>query len=349
MRARDVSLTARRCTMGSPVPVDQLRDGGRCLGPAPNGLRRRGTVMGMTADLAYEMSSAAIARAGAHQLRELGAAGVKVTVPLRSATGGYTLAASVPTPTRRRPTDSSAASTRAPCTWLRLTLTSGVARSRASSASSCGLRRRPSGPCPTSRQHRAGRRLAPVVPAAVVEHLDAPLVVVVEDGAAAPAFAVCPGRGASLDPRGPFSGALRLRPSVAPAKVDTTAHGQCEELPMPARQTPRLLSVTPVKPGREQEFENFIRDVIVPAARENRPHLMGQWQTLRPESDLHGDGTRAYAFLFYGDAPVEDWDVDTLLTTAFGEDEGERRLRQWTELIDGDQTIVYVAGEIASS
>ncbi len=115
---------------------------------------------------------------------------------------------------------------------------------------------------------------------------------------------------------------------------------------MTTRQVPRLLSVTPVKSGREQEFEAFIREVIVPAVREHRPHLQGQWQVLRPEDDLHGDGTRAYVFFFYGDAPVDDWDVDTLFDTAFGEDEGNKRLQQWTDLLDGDQTNVYFASEV---
>jgi hypothetical protein len=51
----------------------------------------------MTWRLAYEMSSAAIARAAAHRLRELGAAEVKVTLPQqRSETGGHTLVANVP-------------------------------------------------------------------------------------------------------------------------------------------------------------------------------------------------------------------------------------------------------------
>lgn len=115
---------------------------------------------------------------------------------------------------------------------------------------------------------------------------------------------------------------------------------------MSARETPRLLSLTPVKAGREDEFEAFLRDVIVPATQQHRPHLVGQWQTFRPEDDLHGDGTRAYVFAFYGDAPLDDWDVDTLLTAALGEEEGQRRVQEWVDLIDGGQTNVYVAGEV---
>jgi hypothetical protein len=118
---------------------------------------------------------------------------------------------------------------------------------------------------------------------------------------------------------------------------------------MTTREPPRLLSVTWVKNGREQDFEAFIRDAIVPAVRKERPHLIGQWQGYRPEDDLHGDGTRAYVFLFYGDAPLDDWDVDTLLTAALGEDEGQKRMQEWVSMIEGEQTNIYVADEIASN
>ena len=59
---------------------------------------------------------------------------------------------------------------------------------------------------------------------------------------------------------------------------------------------------------------------------------------------MHGDGSRGYVFVFYGDAPLDDWDVDTLLSTALGEEEGQRRMQEWVDLIDGEQTSVYVAG-----
>ncbi len=115
---------------------------------------------------------------------------------------------------------------------------------------------------------------------------------------------------------------------------------------MATRETPRLVSLTPVKRGREKEFEAFIQDVIVPATRQHRPQLMGQWQALRPGEQLE-DGTRAHVFLFYGDnIPVEDWDLESLFTTAFGEQEGNQRLQQWVDLLDGGQTIVFVGAAI---
>jgi hypothetical protein len=114
---------------------------------------------------------------------------------------------------------------------------------------------------------------------------------------------------------------------------------------MTARESPRLLSLTRVKAGREQEFEDFIREVVVPAVREHRPHLTGQWQSLRPEPDQHGDGMSAYVFIFHGNAPIEDWDLESLFTTAFSEEDAARRWHEWSELVDGDQIVVYFSGE----
>ena len=49
----------------------------------------------MTSRLSYEMSSALIARAAAHRLRELGAVQIRVTLPQRSKPQDQTLAANV--------------------------------------------------------------------------------------------------------------------------------------------------------------------------------------------------------------------------------------------------------------
>ena len=50
----------------------------------------------MSSRLAYEMSTAVIAGAAAHRLRELGATQVKVTLTPTPETGGHTLVANVP-------------------------------------------------------------------------------------------------------------------------------------------------------------------------------------------------------------------------------------------------------------
>ncbi len=113
-----------------------------------------------------------------------------------------------------------------------------------------------------------------------------------------------------------------------------------------ATETPRYLAPTPVKRGREEEFESFIRDVIVPAVRLARPDLADQWQALRPSNDQGHDETRSYVFVFYGHAPIEDWDLDTLLPAALGQDEGTRRSKQFNEFVDGEQILYSLDGQV---
>ena len=59
----------------------------------------------MTSRLAYEMSTAIIAGAAAHRLRQLGAAEVKVTVTLTPDIPRMHVEPTFPTTTRRRRTD----------------------------------------------------------------------------------------------------------------------------------------------------------------------------------------------------------------------------------------------------
>ena len=115
------------------------------------------------------------------------------------------------------------------------------------------------------------------------------------------------------------------------------------------RETPALIAVTPVKAGREAEFEAFVQDVIVPAVQQARPHLTGMWQTVRPALDQPSDGPPAYVFLFYGGAPISDWDLETLLPAAYGDEEGAERFREFVDFEDGQQTIYFLGGEVGST
>lgn len=51
---------------------------------------------------------------------------------------------------------------------------------------------------------------------------------------------------------------------------------------MPTRETPRLLAITPVKPGREEEFEAFVRDAIVPPSESIAPTGLGSGTRFDP-------------------------------------------------------------------
>ena len=44
----------------------------------------------------------------------------------------------------------------------------------------------------------------------------------------------------------------------------------------------RFICATYVKPGREKEFEDFVKDVVEPAARKAQPEMADKWTMLRP-------------------------------------------------------------------
>jgi hypothetical protein len=113
---------------------------------------------------------------------------------------------------------------------------------------------------------------------------------------------------------------------------------------MPERETPSFMAATPIKPGREADFESFVRAVIAPAAQQARPDLLGMVELLRPATQPPEGATSAYMFVFYGDAPLDDWYLPAILTSVYGEEEGNRLHEQFHDfLVDGSQTIYCFA------
>jgi hypothetical protein len=113
------------------------------------------------------------------------------------------------------------------------------------------------------------------------------------------------------------------------------------------REIPRFIAVTRVKQGKDDEFEMFLRDTVAPAVQQRRPHQTDMWEVLRPAQDQDTDGTTAYIFLFYGDAPLDDWELGHLFTEAYGDEEATRLGEQWAQLLDGEQGIHYLSGVLA--
>jgi hypothetical protein len=107
----------------------------------------------------------------------------------------------------------------------------------------------------------------------------------------------------------------------------------------------RWIALTPVKPDRQDEFEAFIRDVIVPAVKQVRPHLMGRWQTLRP-AEQEDDAPPTYGLLFHGDSPLSEWELGPLLAEAYGDEEGARRDREFEAFLAGDQQMHAFSGAL---
>jgi hypothetical protein len=109
---------------------------------------------------------------------------------------------------------------------------------------------------------------------------------------------------------------------------------------------PTMLAATVVKRGREAEFEEFVLDVIVEAEQRVKVGRQGRWRLLRPAKDQPQGATRAYMFLFYGDVPSEDWELDRLFDKAYGPEQGARHLQHFEDLIEGEQSVYAFDGEV---
>ena len=110
-------------------------------------------------------------------------------------------------------------------------------------------------------------------------------------------------------------------------------------------ESPRFIAVNRVRQGKEQEFETFLQDTVASAVEQRRPHLTDMWEVLRPALDQGNDGTAAYIFLFYGNAPLDDWELGRLFTEAYGDEAATRLGEKWSQLLDGgEQAIHYLNG-----
>jgi hypothetical protein len=98
---------------------------------------------------------------------------------------------------------------------------------------------------------------------------------------------------------------------------------------------PTLIAVNPVLAERADDFEEWLRTVVVPAVRAHRPETEGRWQVLR--SGVVDDGVVPFVFLFAGGDPAE-WDLQPLLEKAHGADGAARALAEMGEMLRGEQT-----------
>jgi hypothetical protein len=104
---------------------------------------------------------------------------------------------------------------------------------------------------------------------------------------------------------------------------------------MATGQTISGISVFPVKPERAQDFERFCVDVVGSAVAKVRGHMQGKWQVLRPAEEA--DGATCYAVVFHAGNPEEDWDLESLLQAAYGDDEAQRYGDEWMGFMAGEQ------------
>ena len=114
---------------------------------------------------------------------------------------------------------------------------------------------------------------------------------------------------------------------------------------MSDERVPTFMAVTPIKSGSEAEFEAFVRDVIVPAARQVRPHASDTWRLLRPVGQPSQGGHAAHVFLFYGDT-LEDYELESMFREAYGEAIGNQRIQEFEEFMAGEQIGYEFDGEV---
>ena len=111
--------------------------------------------------------------------------------------------------------------------------------------------------------------------------------------------------------------------------------------------SPRYVVATFVKEGRDDDFETFMRDVVLPAEVRARPHLVGMWHLLRPAADQPEGATRAWLMTFYGPSTLDDWNLEPLFDEAYGADASREHIRHFDDMIDGEQTVYALDGESA--
>ncbi|HEU5036647.1 MAG TPA: hypothetical protein VFT70_06575 [Nocardioides sp.] len=97
-------------------------------------------------------------------------------------------------------------------------------------------------------------------------------------------------------------------------------------------EQPTHIYLNPVAREKTEEFERFIRDVVVPALEAQRPDLVDRWHVLKPAGPEAVDsGVCTYAFVFDGGTVEDDWELGTLLPAHYGEAEADRLLSGWMD------------------
>jgi len=102
---------------------------------------------------------------------------------------------------------------------------------------------------------------------------------------------------------------------------------------MPTMQ-PTLVAINPVIADRADDFEDWLRTIVVPAMREHRPELEGRWEVLRATGEE--DGTMIFTFIFHGGDPSE-WHLEPLLGRALGAEGAQRAMADLSAMMKREQ------------
>jgi hypothetical protein len=120
-----------------------------------------------------------------------------------------------------------------------------------------------------------------------------------------------------------------------------------KERVMDATDSPHYVVATFVKSGRDGDFEQFMRDVVVPAEARVRPDHVGRWHLLRPAADQPEGASRAWLMTFHGPFPLDDWNLQPLFDEAYGADASREHLARFEDMVEGEQTLYALDGEVS--
>ena len=95
-----------------------------------------------------------------------------------------------------------------------------------------------------------------------------------------------------------------------------------------------LLAINPVLAERADDFEEWLRAVVVPAMRTHQPELVNRVTVLRATETV--DGVTTFAFLAQGGEPA-DWELEPLLERALGRDDATREMAQMSSMLREEQ------------
>src|SRR3954462_8505916 len=98
---------------------------------------------------------------------------------------------------------------------------------------------------------------------------------------------------------------------------------------------PTLIAINRVLADRADEFEAWLRTVVVPAMTDHRPNLYGRWRVLRTTEAAAG--AVVFAFVCEG-GPPEDWELYPGLEEARASEGAEKVLATFTEFRQDEQT-----------
>jgi hypothetical protein len=97
---------------------------------------------------------------------------------------------------------------------------------------------------------------------------------------------------------------------------------------------PTLIAINPVIAERADDFEDWLRTIVVPAVREHRPGQQGRWEVLRATGQE--DGTVIFAFIFHG-GDASEWSLGSLLDQALGAESAQRALADLAGMMKREQ------------